>query len=83
MIPKRFALAWVGDLALPEHELDLRALVVPPDWASPNRVVLFIEAARVRMFLPAPLPDPLLERGRIDALLDLGRQLRGEQGPYR
>jgi hypothetical protein len=33
--------------------------------------------------LPAPLPDPLLERDRIEALLGLGRQLRGEQGPYR
>lgn len=82
-IPTRLQLSWAGDTALPEHDLDLRALVVAPDWASPNRVVLFIEADRVRLFLPAPLPDPLLERERIEALFGLGRKLRGEQGPYR
>jgi hypothetical protein len=83
MIPTRHQLFWSGDTALPEHELDLRDLVVTPDWAAPNRVALLIEAQRVRVFLPAPLPDPLLERERIEALLGLGRQLRGEQGPYR
>jgi hypothetical protein len=82
-IPTRIQLSWAGDTALPEHELDLHDLVVAPDWANPSRVVLFIEAERVRLFLPAPLPDPLLERARIEALFGLGRQLRGEQGPYR
>jgi hypothetical protein len=83
MIPTRLQLFWTGDTALPEHELDLRDLVVTPDWASPSRVALLIEPQRVRVVLPAPLPNPLLERDRIEALLGLGRQLRGEQGPYR
>lgn len=83
MIPSRLHLMWAGSTALPEHELDLRELAAAPAWGSPNRVALLIEAERVRLFLPAPLPDPLLERERIEALLGLGRQLRGEQGPYR
>jgi hypothetical protein len=82
-IPSRLHLSWSGDTPLPEHELDLRDLAAPPSWASSKRVALHIEAERVRVFLPAPLPDPLLERERIEALLGLGRQLRGEQGPYR
>jgi hypothetical protein len=83
MIPTRLQLSWFGDTAVPEHELDLRDLATAPTWASSNRVAVLIEAERVRVFLPAPLPDPLLERERIEALLELGRQLRGEQGPYR
>jgi hypothetical protein len=70
-------------MPLPELDLDLRDVCVAPSWADTNRVALHIEAERVRVLLPAPLPDPLLERERIEALLDLGRQLRGEQGPYR
>jgi hypothetical protein len=82
-IPSRLHLSWSGDTPLPEHALDLRDLAAPPSWASSKRVAVHIEAERVRVFLPAPLPDPLLERERIEALLGLGRQLHGEQGPYR
>src|SRR5690606_12017661 len=82
-IPTRQQLLWTGDTALPEHELELEHLVEPPAWTDERRVALHIEPTRVRVLLPAPLPDPLLERGRIEALLSLGRHLRGEQGPYR
>lgn len=82
-IPTRQQLLWTGDTALPEHELELEHLVTPPAWTDERRVALHIEPTRVRVLLPAPLPDPLLERGRVEALLGLGRHLRGEQGPYR
>ncbi len=82
-IPSRHHLLWTGDFALPRSELAIVELAAPPTWAEGGRVALQIEADRVRLFLPAPLPDPLVERGRIDALLALGRTLRGEAGPYR
>jgi hypothetical protein len=82
-IPTRRQLSWTGGMALPEHELELRHVAMAPNWADANRVAIHIEAERVRVLLPTPLPDPLLERERIEALLELGRQLRGEQGPYR
>lgn len=82
-IPTRQQLSWTGDTALPEHELELRDVAVAPSWADHHGVSIHIDAERLRVWLPAPLPDPLLERERIEALLGLGRQLRGEQGPYR
>jgi hypothetical protein len=82
-IPTRLHLSWSDDTPLPEHELDLRDLAASPSWATSNRVAVHIDADRVRVFLPAPLPNPLFERERIEALLGLGRQLRGEHGPYR
>jgi hypothetical protein len=82
-IPSRLLLVWTGDTALPEHELPLAELAAPPTWAESARVALHIESDCVRILLPAPLPDPRLERGRIDALIAIGRQLRGRAGPYR
>jgi len=35
------------------------------------------------VILPAPLPDPRLERDRIELLFELGRSLHGEFTPYR
>jgi hypothetical protein len=82
-IPTRLHLSWMSDAPLPEHELDLRNLAQSPSWAASNRIAVEIETERVRVHLPAPLSDPQLEHDRIEALLGLGRQLRGEQGPYR
>jgi hypothetical protein len=82
-IPSRHHLLWTGDFALPSSELELAELVAAPAWALLGPVALQIDASRVRVVLPAPLVDPLLERARIDGLLALGRTLRGEQGPYR
>lgn len=82
-IPSRLHVLWTGDTTLPEGELDLRDLAAPPSWAASHRIVVQVEAERVRVYLPAPLPDPRSELERIEALLGLGRQLRGEQGPYR
>ncbi|MFO7566609.1 MAG: hypothetical protein R6X02_28455 [Enhygromyxa sp.] len=82
-IPSRHHLTWTGDFSLPITDLGLAELITAPSWSPGNPVALQIEAQRVRLFFPAPLPDPLLERPRIDALLALGRKLRGEQGPYR
>ncbi|PRQ07203.1 hypothetical protein [Enhygromyxa salina] len=84
MIPSRHHLIWTGDTALPDHELPIVELVHPPQWGiAPARVALHIEATRVRVLLPAPLPDPDLERDRVEAMFALGRLLRGDQGPYR
>jgi hypothetical protein len=82
-IPSRHHLLWTGDAALSTRELPLAELVTPPRWSAAGRVALQIEATRVRLFLPAPLPDPAIERPRVEALLALGRTLRGERGPYR
>ena len=83
-IPSRHSLLWTGDTELPEHPLELTELARAPGWApSPRPPVLQIERDRVRVLLPAPLPDPLAERERIEQLFALGRRLRGEQGPYR
>jgi hypothetical protein len=82
-IPSRHHLLWTGDFALPSSELALDELATPPRWAELARVAVQIDAASVRLYLPAPLLDPLLERPRIDALFALGRQLRGESLPYR
>ena len=82
-IPSRHHLTWTGDFALPSSELDIAELAVPPSWAAAGHVAPQIDANRVRLFLPAPLADPAIERPRIEALLALGRTLRGEQGPYR
>jgi hypothetical protein len=82
-IPSRHHLLWTGDFALPSSELPLAELTLAPSWGERGRIALQIDAERVRLFLPAPLPDPLLERSRVEALLALGRTLRGEQGPYR
>jgi len=82
-IPSRHRLIWTGDVDLPTHALPLAELVTPPSWAPGGRIALQIEAESVRLFLPAPLPNPSLERPRLEALLALGRTLRGEAGPYR
>ena len=82
-IPTRHHLLWTGDFALPSSDLELAELAAAPAWAAGGPVALQIDATRVRVVLPAPLPDPTLERPRVDALLALGRTLRGEQGPYR
>lgn len=87
VIPTRHHLIWTGDTALPDHELPLAELVKPPQWQASGigsgQVALHISAQRVCVLLPAPLPDPLLERDRIEALFAFGRMLRGDQGPYR
>ncbi len=82
-IPSRLQTTWSGDTPLPEVEIDLRDLAANASWTESRRILIQVEAERVRVHLPAPLPDPALELQRIEALLDLGRQLRGEQGPYR
>jgi hypothetical protein len=84
-IHSRHHLSWAGgvEIALPTSELPLAELIAPPSWAAGGRVALQIDADRVLLFLPAPLPDPVFERERIEALFALGRTLRGEQGPYR
>jgi hypothetical protein len=87
MIPVRHHLIWTGNTKLPEHELPLAELVAAPTWVASeigaSRVALHIETQRVRVLLPAPLSDPIFERDRVEALFALGRQLRGDQGPYR
>lgn len=82
-IPSRHRLLWTGEIGLSNHELALEDLIAPTRWAVGGHVALQIEADRVRLFLPAPLPDPALERPRIEAMLALGYKLRGEAGPYR
>ncbi|HLT40303.1 MAG TPA: hypothetical protein VK034_28685, partial [Enhygromyxa sp.] len=82
-IPSRHQLTWTGDFALPDTGLALAELTTAPSWAEADRVALSVEADRIRLFLPAPLPDPTIERPRIEALLAVGRTLRGEQDPYR
>ena len=82
-IPSRHHLLWSSEYALPPTELALAEVAATPSWAVDARLAVEIDASRVRVFLPAPLPDPRLERGRVDALLELGRTLRGELGPYR
>lgn len=82
-IPSRHHLLWTGEFALPTPELELAELTAAPAWAVVGPVALHIDAARIRVVLPAPLPNPVLERSRIEALLALGRTLRGEQRPYR
>lgn len=83
MIPSRYHLTWSADYSLPINDLPLAELITPPSWGPGSPIALQVETSRVRLFLPAPLPDPALERPRIEALLALGRTLRGEQGPYR
>jgi hypothetical protein len=82
-IPSRHHLLWTGDFSLPGSDLAIVELAAPPTWTEGGRIALQIEASHVRLFLPAPLPDPMLERSRIESLFALGRRFRGEQGPYR
>jgi hypothetical protein len=81
-IPSRMQLIWTGDTKLPDHELPLEPLVGGAD-RSGGRVALHIEPRRVRVLVPEALEDPLVERPRVDALIELGRVLHGDQGPYR
>ena len=82
-IPSRYHLFWSGDNALPESDLGLDALASPPTWLDPPRLGFDINGDRIRVSLPGLLPDPQLERDRIEALFGLGRTLRGEHSPYR
>jgi hypothetical protein len=93
-IPSRDHLLWIGEGDPPEHPLPLAALARAPSWAASAASAasgtpagppasVEVDAEAVRVFLPAPLPDPLEERERIEQLFAAGRQLRGERGPYR
>ncbi len=85
-IPSRLLLDWTSDEPLPEHPWPLAELTRLPRWAADlraARVALHVGHRSVRVVLPAPLPDPRLERDRVELLLAIARELHGEQGPYR
>ena len=86
-IPSRLQRTWNGHGPLPDHPWPLAELIRAPEWA-PTRTAklpttLSIGERSVQVILPAPLPDPRLERDRIELLFELGRSLHGEFAPYR
>ncbi|MFV8756664.1 hypothetical protein ACNOYE_39475 [Nannocystaceae bacterium ST9] len=81
-IPTRLQVNWNGHGSAPEHAWPLAELIRAPSWAK-RGVTLSIGERTVQVILPAPLPDPRLERDRIELLFELGRALHGEIGPYR
>lgn len=81
-IPSRLQLTLRGLDPVPEHPWPLADLIRTPAWAA-GAVTLSIGERSIQAILPAPLPDPRLERERVELMFELGRALHGEHDPYR